>query len=172
MKKLLNIGGKKMKVVNEKGKLFGIINIIDLAVILIVALLAVGGAKRMKKSPVATTESKKALITVEVSNVRTATVDGLVVGDPLYHYDKGQEFGKIVNKEVEPYKEPVESGDGRWILAEVPEKYAVILTIEANAKENADVVVVGGEQTRIGAQFRFKNRNVAVFGTVLGMEIE
>ncbi|HSH35939.1 DUF4330 domain-containing protein [Schnuerera sp.] len=161
-----------MKIINEKGKLFGIINIIDLVVVLIIALLAVGGVKRMKKSPVAIAETKKALITVEVSDVRMATVDGIVKGDPLYHYDKGQFLGEIVEKKVEPYKEPVESGDGRWILAEVPEKYVVTMIVESDVKENPDVVIAGGEQIRIGAQFRLKNRNVAVMSTILGVEVE
>ncbi len=48
-----------MRIVNEKGKLFGIINIIDLAVILIIALLIVGGTKRMKKNPGIAAETKK-----------------------------------------------------------------------------------------------------------------
>ncbi|NLW40856.1 MAG: DUF4330 domain-containing protein [Tissierellia bacterium] len=161
-----------MKIMDEKGKLFGIINIIDLTVILVIALLVFGGVKRLKARPVSIAEDKKALLTIEVSDIRKPTVDSIVVGDPLYHYDKGQLIGTIVDKKVEPYKEPVESGDGRWILAEVPEKYAVIMTVEASVKENPDVVIAGGEQVRVGAQFRVKNRNVTFFGTILGVEVE
>lgn len=161
-----------MKIINEKGKLFGIINIIDLGVILIIALLIGGGAKRMKKNPGITAETKKALITIEVSDVRTPTVDGIVIGDPLYHYDKGGIIGQIIEKKVENYKEPVESGDGRWISAEVPDKYVVIMTVEADVKENPDVIIAGGEQIRIGTQFKLKNRNVAVLGTILGVEVQ
>ncbi|MCF6460444.1 DUF4330 domain-containing protein [Clostridium sp. Cult3] len=161
-----------MKIINEKGKLFGIINIIDLIVLLVIVLLVGGGVKRMKKNPAAVAETKKALITIEVSDIRTPTVDGIVVGDPLYHYDKGEKIGEIVDKKIEAYKEPVESGDGKWILAEVPEKYVVLMTVEAEVKENPDVVIAGGEQIRIGTQFKLKNRNVAVLGTILGVEVE
>ncbi len=38
-----------MKIIDNKGKLFGLINIIDLAVILIFVLLIGGGVKRLKK---------------------------------------------------------------------------------------------------------------------------
>jgi len=161
-----------LKLIDNKGKLFGIINIIDLMVIILVALLAYGGVTRLKQSPVAEAETKKALVTIEISNVRMATVNGIEVGDKLYHYDKGTLFGTIVDMKVEPYKEPVESGDGRWVLAEVPEKYVVTLKVEADAKDSADVVVIGGEHTRIGTQFRLKNKKVAVTSTVLGVEIE
>lgn len=161
-----------MKIIDKKGKLFGIINIVDLVVVLLVALLIYGGVTRLKKSPVAEADTKKALVTVEISNVRMASVDGIEVGDPLYHYDRGTLFGTIVDKEVEPYREPVESGDGRWILAEVPEKYVVTLTVEADARDSENVVIIGGEHIRIGTQFRLKNKKVAVMSTILGVEVE
>ncbi|NLX61108.1 MAG: DUF4330 domain-containing protein [Tissierellia bacterium] len=161
-----------MKIIDNKGKLFGIINVVDLVVILLVALVLYGGFTRLKKSPTAEAESKKALVTLEISDVRNATVDGIQVGDPLYHYDKGTFFGTIVDKKVEPYKEPVESGDGRWVLAEVPGKYVVTLTVEAEAKDTEDVVIIGGEHTRIGTQFKLKNKKIAVFTTILGVEVK
>jgi hypothetical protein len=161
-----------VKIINEKGKLFGIINVIDLAVLLVLALLVVGGTKRMKAKPITVNEDTKAIVTFEVSDVRMATVENIVVGDPIYHYDKGTLLGTIVETSYEPYKEPVESGDGKWVNAEIPGKYVVSFKVEAEVKDNPDVVVVGGEQTRIGAQFRLKNKRVAVFGTVLGIEVE
>lgn len=161
-----------MRIIDEKGKLFGIINIIDLTVLLIIVLLVGGGIKRAKTKPELITETKKALITVEVSEIRKPTVDALVVGDSFYHYDKGVLLGKIVDKKVEPYKEAVESGDGKWVLAEVPEKYVVKLTIEADAKVTPDLVSVEGEHIRVGTQFRLKNKKVAIFGTILDVEVE
>lgn len=162
-----------MKIINEKGKLFGIINIIDLVVIVVLALLITGGVKRVKKTrPDMVSETKAATVTIEVSEVRKPTVDGLVVGDPIYHYDKGNYFGKIADVKVEPFKEPVESGDGKWIDAEVPGRYVATVTVEAEAVETPDVIIIGGEQTRIGHQFRLKNKKVAVFGTILGVEVE
>ncbi len=172
MKKYWKAGGKNMKIINEKGKLFGLINVIDLIVLVILALLISGGVKRVRNAkPEMVSEPKKTLVTVEVSEVRKPTIDGLVVGDPLYHYDKGTYFGEIVDVKVDSYKEPVE-GDGKWILADVPEKYVATLTVEADGIETNDAIIVGGEQTRIGHQFRLKNKRVAVFGTILGVEIE
>lgn len=161
-----------MKIIDKKGRLFGIINIIDLVVILLVALLVYGGVTRLKQSPASEAETKKALVTLEIPNVRMVTVDAVEVGDSLYHYDRGTLFGTIVDKKVEPYREPVESGDGSWILAEVPEKYVVILTLEAKAKDSEDVVIIGGEHTRIGTEFKLKNKKAAFTSTILGVEVE
>jgi len=160
-----------MKIINEKGKLFGIINIIDLSVLLILALLVVGGAKRIKAKPITVADTSNAGVTFEASNVRIPSVENIVVGDPVYHYDKGTYIGDIIEVSHEPYMEPVESGD-KWVDAQVPGKYVVIFKVEADVKDNPDVIVVGGEQTRIGAQFRVKNKKVAVFATVLGIEIK
>lgn len=160
-----------MKIINEKGKLFGIINIIDLSVLLIIGLLVIGGAKRMKTKPIIVSETTKAIVTFEVSNVRMASVKNINVGDPIYHYDKGGYIGEIIEVNYEAYKEPVEL-NGKWVNAEVPEKYVVIFKVEADVRDNPDVVVVGGEQTRIGAQYRLKNKKIACFGTVLDIEVK
>lgn len=160
-----------MKIVNEKGKLFGLINIIDLVVVLILALIVVGGASRLKTKPIIVNEDSKAVITFEVSDVRMATIENIVVGDPIYHYDKGGFIGNITDVKVEPYKEPVES-NGQWINAEIPEKYVATFTVDADVRDNPDVIVSGGEQTRIGIQFRVKNKRIAFFGTVMKIEVQ
>lgn len=161
-----------MKIINEKGKLFGVINVIDLSVLLILGLLIVGGAKRMKTKPIISSDTKKSIITFEISDVRMPTVKNVVVGDPIYHYDKGAHLGDIIEVNYEKYKEPVESGDGRWINAEVPEKYVVLFKVEADIRDNQDVILAGGEQTRIGSQFRLKNKKVSFWGTALEIEVE
>lgn len=162
-----------MKVIDEKGKLFGFINIIDLLVIVIIVLLVAGGYKRaVKTKPEMVTKDKDALVVVEIPEVRKATVDAIDVGDELYHYDKGEYFGKIIDKKVENYKEPVESGDGRWILSEVPEKYNVILTVEGSAVETPNFIKIGGEEIRVGTQFKMKSKKVAFMGTIFEVNVE
>ncbi len=160
-----------MKIVNEKGKLFGLINIIDLMVVLILALIVVGGASRLKTKPIIVNEDSKAVITFEVSDVRMATVENIIVGDPIYHYDKGGFIGNITDVKVEPYKEPVES-NGQWVNAEIPEKYVATFTVDADVRDNPDVIIAGNEQTRIGVQFRVKNKRIAFFGTVMKIEVQ
>ncbi|SRR5690554_3372372 len=159
-----------MKIINDKGKIFGIINIIDLTAILIIALVAIGGYQRLKSQPIVVNETTKAIITIEVSNVRMPTVENIVVGDGIYHYDKGTYIGEITEVKYEPYTEPLEK-DGQWINAPIPDKYVAIFKVEANARDNPDVIVAGGEQTRVGAQFRLKNKKATFFGTVLDIKL-
>ena len=159
-----------MKIINEKGKLFGIINIIDLSVIVIIGLVLFGGISRLKSQPIIANETTEGTITFEVSNIRMVSVENIIIGDPIYHYDKGTYIGEIVEVSHEPYKEPVEF-DGTWIDAEVPDKYVATFKVKSDVKDSPDVVIAGGEQMRVGAQFRLKNKNATFFGTVMGVEV-
>ncbi|WDV45262.1 DUF4330 domain-containing protein [Clostridiaceae bacterium M8S5] len=162
-----------MKLIDKKGKLFGLINIIDLLVILIV-VLAVGGIGYKLKTRQgiggigSKTEKVKAII--EISDVRLATVNNLNEGDKLYHYDRGNYFGTVKEVAVFPHKEAVSTSDGKIVLAEEPDKFDVQLTLESNASVSDSVIVIGGEHSRVGAQFRLKNKKVAVMSTVLKIE--
>lgn len=159
-----------MKIINEKGKLFGIINVIDLSILLIVGLILVGGISRMKSQPIIGNDASEGTITFEVANIRMVSVENILIGDSLFHYDKGTYIGEIVEVSHEPYKEPVEY-EGKWVDAEVPGKYVALFKVKADLKDSTDVVIAGGEQVRVGAQFRLKNKNATFFGTVLGVEV-
>ncbi|NLY09709.1 MAG: DUF4330 domain-containing protein [Tissierellia bacterium] len=159
-----------MKIINEKGKLFGIINLIDLLVLLLVAIIIVGGVKRFKNKPVVAKSDVPATLTYEISDIRDITVNQIQVGDPLFYYDRGGFLGTITSKEVKPYKKPVEY-NGTWVDAEVPEKFTVVITIEAMVKDSDDVFVAGGEQTRVGVEMRMKNKRAAFFATCLNIEL-
>ena len=162
-----------MKIIDNKGRLFGIINVIDLTVLLVLGLLVVGGAyKVINAKPEVINESQKVFVTLEISNIRKPSVDSIKEGDMLYHYDRGQAFGRIIAKKVENYREPVPTSDGRMVMAEVPEKYRVILTVEADAIITDQAIIIGGQHTRVGSQFRLKNRIIAAFATVLGIDME
>ena len=156
--------------IDKKGRLFGFINIIDLGVLIAILAIIVVGVKRMDGPQVSATINKKGIVTYEISDIRDITVDSIHVGDPVYHYDKNVYIGEIIKKDVSPYTEETE-WEGQWIKSEVPDKYVVVIEVEADVEENDQYYTVGGEQTRVGIQYRMKNKSFASFGTCLGVEI-
>ena len=161
-----------MKIIDKKGRLFGLINIIDLLVILLlIALVAVGAKRFGNKGPVGEVTTKKGVITAEIKDVRDVTANNIKVGDPIYDYDKGTYLGKIASAEVEPYKDTTEY-QGKFYNSEVPGKYRVLMTIDADVKDTQDFYQVGTEQVRIGAEMRIKNKRIATFMTILGVEVK
>lgn len=161
-----------MKIIDKKGRLFGLLNIVDLLVIiLILAIVAVGVKRFGTKAAVGEAATKKGIITAEVKDVRDATANNIKAGDKIFDYDKGTYLGKIVTVEVEPYKDKTEY-QGKFYNSEVPGKYRVIMTIDADVKETEDFYQVGTEQIRIGAEMRIKNKNITTFMTILGIEVK
>ncbi|WP_297393377.1 DUF4330 domain-containing protein [uncultured Peptoniphilus sp.] len=161
-----------MKIIDKRGRLFGLINIVDLLVIiLLLALVAVGVKRFGNKAAVGEATTKKGVITAEIKDVRDITAKNVKVGDPLYDYDKGTLIGKILTADVEPYKDETEY-QGKFYNAEVPGKYRVIVTLDADVKETQDFYQVGTEQIRIGAEMRIKNKSITSFMTILGIEVK
>lgn len=161
-----------MKIIDKKGRLFGLINIVDLLIIiLLLALVAVGVKRFGNKAAVGEATTKKGVITAEIKDVRDVTAKNVKVGDPIYDYDKGTLIGKILTAEVEPYKDETEY-QGKFYNSEVPGKYRVIMTIDADVKETQDFYQVGTEQIRIGAEMRIKNKSISSFMTILGIEVK
>lgn len=161
-----------MKIIDKKGSLFGLINIVDLLIIvLLLALVAVGVKRFGNKAAVGEATTKKGVITAEIKDVRDVTAKNVKVGDPIYDYDKGTLIGKILTAEVEPYKDKTEY-QGKFFNAEVPDKYRVIVTLDADVKETQDFYQVGTEQIRIGAEMRIKNKSITSFMTILGIEVK
>lgn len=161
-----------MKIIDKKGRLFGLINIVDLLVIILLLALVMVGVKRFgNKAAVGEATTKKGVITAEVKDVRDVTANNIKVGDPIYDYDKGTYLGKIVTAEVEPYKDKTEY-QGKFYNAEVPDKFRVTITIDADVKETQDFYQVGTEQVRIGAEMRIKNKSITTFMTILGVEVK
>lgn len=159
-----------MKIIDNKGRLFGLINILDLAVLIIVLGILVFGFSRVNKNTVAKKETKTAEITYEIKKVRQVTVDAINVGDPIYHYDKGTYIGKIISKDVKPFSEEVEY-EGKYVMAEVPERYVVTIVVQADIEETDQYYLAGGEQSRVGAEFRLKNKEFASWGTIMNIEV-
>lgn len=153
-----------MKIINEKGKLFGIINIIDLIVIIVIVLLIGGGVKRVKNSEIEVEEKvegvkKEALITFEVEKLKKNVVDEIAIGDLLYNNEKETTFGKIVDKKVEEQEDK-------------PDLYKVVISIESKVEDTPKAIIIGDSETRVGSELVLKNKRVKIAGTVINMEVE
>ncbi len=160
-----------MKLINEKGKLFGLVNIIDLCVILIIAIIIAGGFKLFGNRWSSVKPNGTVKVQLEVAGIRNESVEALKIGDALSFYDENTQFGKIAEKKTAPYIETIQTSNNELVKTESPDKYAVTLIVECDAYITDDVVIIGGQPTRIGNQFTLKNRTISVIGTVMQVDI-
>ena len=101
-----------MSLIDNKGRIFGLINIIDLLVIvLIVAVVGRFTLKSRQKSAGAVTTNIE--VVVHVKEVRDATADIVKVGDIVKETKSNVVLGKVVDVKVNPSETLVETADGR-----------------------------------------------------------
>jgi len=123
------------KLLDEKGRLFGRISVIDVAVIAVVAVLALAVFLRRDNasavSPVAPMSDIRYEVTI--ANMPQGRLDSLRVGDYLYDKDNGtgSPVGTIVDIQVSDCTIPSQKVDGTYVMAPVAERKNVVLVLDA-----------------------------------------
>lgn len=117
--------------IDDKGRLFGKINLVD-AVVLLFVLLALAGAfyrfyftSRIMQPAVPERITYKATL----AGVRQVSADTLNVGDKVFLEPSNQFMGTIVEKVVEPAKGDVVKTNGEVVEAVMPGRFNVHMTI-------------------------------------------
>ncbi len=163
-----------MVLIDKKGKLLGLINIIDLIVIMLVVALVTGGAYKLVLSERAVGEEDRlaeVVLEVVISEVRQATVDIVAQGDKLQDATIRQHFGEIIDLEVKPFRIPVETREGKVVMAEVPERYDIHLTIAGTGRISRDAIRVASFEVLTGSRIHLRTRYYSVVATVLKVEV-
>ena len=133
---------------DKNGKLFGKINIIDFAAIIVIVLAVVGIAYRFISIAGENVMTKSNFTyTVEIDGVRIYTVNALEKKGTVTDKD-GNILGEIVDvnykdKEIQTILE-----NGQSIMTKVPEQYVVEVTLEAEGKES-ELGYFVGENTEL-----------------------
>jgi len=169
--------------IDEDGRLFGLVNIVDLLVVLVVvAMVAAGwallsGGEPSVSQPADETENTTTVVTVEADQVQpyvAAAIPNGTVGGP--------EVVAVRSKTVEPATVFVPDQNGQLRVREHPRLKTVRLRLELNTTQTEHGVnfmdqrqtgngpVVEERPLRIGAEYRLDISNVTVRGNVTGIE--
>lgn len=162
-----------MKIIDEKGRLFGFINIIDLFIsIMLVVLIGFGAYKVFRVNPTVAVNTQKVTMVYFIQEVRDVTYDAIEVGEIAKDYDKNTVYGKIVKKEALPAKKMAETSDGRFVEAEVPNRYDVKIYIEGDAVVSRTGIYMGGQEVRVGYITSVKGKRFGTRGFVYDVIID
>ena len=120
------------QMIDEKGRLFGKLSVIDAAVILIVIAVAFGAFLKfvVLEQTAVSAEVHPVSITLEVSGVRAWGMNNIRAGDTIF--TGGTEVGEITEVEVRPFRVYTQ-GEGQVWWGEVPDRYVLILSVAAEA---------------------------------------
>lgn len=172
-----------MKLINEKGKLFGIINIVDLlAALLIIFVVGAVAWKVFGDRIAAETElrNKQAQIdklaaqrievtyTVRCSTMRSAYYDELVdFGFPqqLAINDGPIDGAYIVDAYAEPTTAVFGDNEGEGVLTNYGDRVDIVVTIKANVPPSA-FVTIGSQEIRVGKSHIVKTQFWEISGII------
>lgn len=163
-----------MKIIDEKGRLFGKINIIDLCVILVIVLAV--AAFFVKSASLGKTEKSTAEITytLKVKGVRMQTVDELNQSDgkSISVVKTGEALGTIQEVSYDQAIDFIVDKSGNYIETTIPDKYDVIVKISTNGTETPKgIYTEGGKQLFIGEDVKFNTKNAETSGEVLEIKV-
>lgn len=145
-------------VMDQKGKLFGKVSIIDLLILLfvIVAIVATVYKFQFSTHKDVNTAEGKIVYTLKVQGVRDFTADQFAAGDEVYDKESNKAIGTIAEVRKEGAEEFVNMADGTFVMQDIPNKYDVYLTIESDARITDEGYFANGTK-QIGA---YSNLNI------------
>lgn len=147
------------------------IGIIDIIIIVIIIAMGFYLVKSFKSKGNIAKTTTPIVYTFEASNVGQEFIDQIEIGKDVYNSQKNYYIGKIKDFEVLPYREEHEdTKNGVINLVEIPDKYVVLIDIEANAVISDDVILVDKEQIRVGLRLPIKGKSFASYGYIVGVE--
>lgn len=123
------------KIIDQNGRLFGRISILDVLVILLVVVLALS-LQFKQKLPATTPSTNNAPITfqAEAEAVPTYVAQAIQVGDSVYDKDQptGGAIGVITAVEILPGAKHMEMTNGTVALVDVEDSCNVLVTVEGS----------------------------------------
>ena len=121
------------KLVDEKGRLFGKVSLIDLVVVVLLVVLAAAIYVRFfGRTETARAADEQFVYQVLVENLRDASVNNLQVGDKLFSAESGTEIGTITDIKVSDAMMETTKTDGSFAYTHSENRKDVILTLRAS----------------------------------------
>ena len=167
-----------MSVIDQKGRIFGKLNIIDLlAIILIIAVIAVLGVKLTSHSDGGDSgEGQQVIYTVLVRNVEPEVYEHIkdLIPGQLYAQDELQD-AYVTKVEATPVEESAIALEGNnygttTVTQEIPGNYDLVFTIEGTVEDNTSSKL-GSQEIRVGKYHIVKTTEFELdYGTILSCE--
>ena len=162
-----------MKIIDEKGKFFGKINIIDLLIVVVIFALAMATFVKFRTSDEYMSKDTVIEYTLLVENVRMPTVDALQEkADGIIDYETKKEIGDIVNTEISGASELELMTDGTYKEVKFKDKYDVLLTLQTKGTETEDnFFTLSGKKLVVGDNITIYNEYASTMGKVKSIKI-
>ena len=166
-----------MKFIDEKGKLFGFINPVDLIVIVLILAVVGGVGYRFISSKVNAnggsplSQEKDAYITVQASLQIPDVADSIKPGDKLVANNK-YTTAEVVDVKVEPAAYVASNAEGKAVESKHPLWKDVTITIKDKVNPASVILKAADQEIRVGYPFIFKTQTVEANSKIRKIELK
>lgn len=164
-----------MKIIDEKGKLFGKVNIIDLVLGLIILCVVCGVGYKLffdKNSGEEIPEEKGTVyITVRATELVPEAEDYIQEGQKIVMSDELTNI-EIVSVDFKDSQMAGITSSGKLVLASNPQYKDAEITLKAEATEDGVGIFVNGKSVKINQNFDITTREFSTEATVIGLEFQ
>lgn len=163
-----------MKIINEKGKLFGIINLVDLLTILLILLVVVGVIWKLLGDKIQETASPTVTMTsvMRVRGAMPSLADALDASDKRIVSGNSYTGAEIVDVNIEPYMVQVQKADGGIVTSQDPYKIDIVVTVESTVNKGTLSPKIGSQEVRAGRTFILKTQTFEVSANIESVVFE
>ncbi len=165
-----------MKIMDEKGKLFGKINLIDFVVLVAIVAVVAGVAWKLVGGRVSNAVAESNAVTIRYE-VMCSQVDKQIADYCVENYD-GQLMsngelldGRITACTTAPQTETLVDADGNAVTVPVEGQQMLYFTIECKVAKEANTYTVGSQEVRVGKNHIVKTNLIELSGQVTAMEV-
>lgn len=159
-------------IIDKNGKLFGKINLIDFAVILLIIVAMLGiGLRFFSKAAMEVKETVKISYTAEVENVRIYSIDALKKSSDVLN--QGNIVGKITDITYDAYTTPEIDSEGKMVMAKNPDRYKAEIKIVVDGNVTDKGYFVGeNSEISVGSTTFVETKYIKVAAKVKDIKIE
>lgn len=164
---------KEDKAVDKNGKIGGRVSIIDILVILLIIVVAVGIVARYGSSVTNSVKSDKMFeYVLKVESVRGYTVDALNKGGKVTDKKSEKALGEIVDVKVESATLQSTTASGEVKNSELPDRYTCYVTIRATGKESSDNYILDDStELSVGRNIELYSKYVKTSGDIKSVKV-
>mgnify|MGYP001181066309 FL=1 len=157
--------------IDEKGRLFGKINIVDFIVVVVLVMGVLGvGYKFLSSST--TLFKKTEVIEIQFYNedLPGYVADSINIGDKVKDSVKNTVFGEVINKEVKP--SVVFGVDDQGVLRQTtrPGYVSMILTVKAEAVYTDTGVIINNTDYYVGRSLELRAGNGVIWTRIKAID--
>ena len=162
----------RRKVIDEKGRLFGLISVIDIIVLIVAAVIVVAVITKfsVKDNPLTSANTVQVFYSIKVPAIRGNTANHIHPGDKVFLTETDTFMGTITDISITPAESIELVADGTYVISEVPERYDATLTIESQCTiSSGRYFAERSIELNVSAEYWISTKYNAFYGTLMSL---